>query len=63
MLRLIFGPHKLFIEIGLGTEVDLYGCEKRVTYPYLNISFCLGKEPVEGMLHSLHAHLSNEINL
>ena len=42
----------------LWNRVELYGCEKT-----MDVSFCLHKELVEGMLHSLQAHLSNEINL
>ena len=39
----------------LWNRVELYGCEKT-----MDVSFCLHKEPVEGMLHSLQAHLSND---
>lgn len=51
MLQLIVVYVNFFIEIVLGTEVNLYGCEKRDTYSHLNMAFCLPKELVECMLH------------
>lgn len=44
---------KFFIEIGLGIEFNTYGCKKTDTYPHSTMAFCLPKELVACIQHSL----------